>query len=698
MDVRIPIYILFYFLSFSFSYAYDNRLDEALSRKELKNGISLFNERKYTAAIQTLEMSLSYEPSNYVAKYWLGMSYLHAGYSHNAILIWEDLVRLGVANHEVLNHLNMLYFRLSVDKSYKYDDPYIFREYYDGFSAGKHDIIRSSFIIYDKIKDRKFVASSGNKRIVEMDGANNIIQRFGPAFFFFSRLKMPMGMVLHDDLLYVSDYKANKIFAFDRHHGLVRFVFGHKEGDDSISGPMGLVVGSDHYLYAIDNGHGEIKKYRLDGTYVYSFGNEYLYRPTGIIFKDNMIYVSDIQKHKKGKILQFNNDGEFIREFGEDLLEDPRGLFLDSNEIFISDMKKGIIIYNLDTELFRSFMPVEKRLSAPFDLVKDKDKIIWQTDINSQKIAIYTPLQGVYGNIDMSIYQILTDKYPRVYAKLRIRNRDGSPMIGINPNEIKISEFNSPVADVLIDTLNLSRKNMVIQLLIDSSLAAEQFKPKLEYYLKSFLNQCSGTDQIEVVLLDGNKKIESGLMQASVTKIWQFVNDYKATAPDVNSWDTAIYTAITRQLNTLSNKAIVIFSSGAANRDSFMTYGADILQTYGDQNSVPIYTIHFTEKNEVFWKTISEKTHGIYYQSKIDTSKILDLYNTIKIAPPLEYLVEFHSHNYSLTPNLWIELTCVLERFGVSGMTSTGYYMQKKPKKSINLEKINAMFIPSTKK
>ena len=34
---------------------------------------------------------------------------------------------------------------------------------------------------------------------------------------------------------------------------------------------------------------------------------------------------------------------------------------------------------------------------------------MWRTDFNSEKIAIYTPLQGIYGNVNIEVPQVLTD-------------------------------------------------------------------------------------------------------------------------------------------------------------------------------------------------------------------------------------------------------------------------------------------------
>ena len=98
----------------------------------------------------------------------------------------------------------------------------------------------------------------------------------------------------------------------------------------------------------------------------------------------------------------FDNNGNFITNIGQEFLKEPRGLFLEDDKLYISDTTGYLYIYNTITKATSSFVTGDK-LVTPFDMIKDKDKIVWRTDFNSEKIAIYTPLQGIYGNISIEI-------------------------------------------------------------------------------------------------------------------------------------------------------------------------------------------------------------------------------------------------------------------------------------------------------
>ena len=686
MKKLLVILVLFMNVILAMPVYSQNIVNLSLSTQEMKNGITLFNERKYAAAIQSFELSLSYEPFNHAAKYRLGLSYLYAGYAQNAIRIWEELVTMGVADHQVKEQLNSLYFRLSLDKGYKYDDPYIFREYYDGFVQGGHDVFRTSFIVYDEINDKKYISSVGKKLVVEMDGANSIVQKYGPRLFFPGHLEMPMGLALSGDKLYVADYKKNEIIVFNRDiRANVDFRFGTVGTlSNQISGPMGLFISEDEYLYVVDNGNNRIQKFHLDGTHVYSFGQAHLFRPTDIIQHEGLIYVTDIDSNKKGRIAQFDGDGNFIDYIGEEFLQEPRGLYADGNEIYISDSTGVLYAYDVVGKNSRSFDNGIPRLVAPFDLIKDKDGILWRTDFNSEKVAIYNPLQGIYGNANLEVSQVLTDKYPYIYALVRARHTDGSPLTDLKKEELAITEFDLPVQDLFTGAIEDHRQKMLITFIIDKSLAMDEYMPQLEYYYENFVSNMNGDDNIEVILVD-NKTIKSGVTPANIARSWSFITNHQAQSASVDTWDVPIYDGITGLLNNLRNRAVVVFTSGKGLSESFTTYSSEIIKTYADQNSIPIYVVNFSDENHDFWEKISKGSYGKYLNATRNAEDIIQLHNTIKNSTPLEYLVEYNGYNYSDVPGLWVDMVVSLERFGISGVTTGGYYVPTPTKGGINL-------------
>ncbi len=678
------IIFLLLFVTFLAPSHSQNIFNISVSTQEMQNGILLFNQRKYTAAIQAFELSLAHEPLNHAAKYRLGLAYLYAGYVQNAARTWEELVRLGVADYQVAEKLNSLYFRMSIDENYDYEDPYIFREFYNGFTQGGHSIFRSSFVIYDPTRDIKYVSSTGQKQVVALDNANNIVASYGSRFLLPGYLEMPMGIIIHNNLLYVSDYKKNEIFVFNRDNfGTLQTRFGETgSGNHQLSGPMGLTVSDDQYLYIVDNGNNRIQKFLPDGTHIYNFGSQYLYRPTDIEVKDNIIYVTDIDQTRQGRLVLFDDSGNFITNIGSDFLQEPRGLFLEDDKLYISDSSGYVYVYNTTTRRTSTFLDGTK-LVSPFDIIKDKDKILWRTDINSEKIAIYTPLQGIYGNIDLNISQVLTDQYPYMFALIRARNKDNSPVTRITKEELALTEFDQPVKNLLISETH--RDNMKLAIIVDKSLAAQPYTPQIEYYLKSFLSNTTGNDIIDIVLVDDDRTIRSGEQISSVSRAWNFITNHQSVSPVPQVWDIPIYDSITKLLNNLRNRAVIIFTSGENYQGAFSEYSVDIIKTYADQNNIPIYVINFGGSNVATWTQMTKESHGQYFDANLHADQILNLYSIIKDSTPLEYLIEYEAINYADVPNLWVDVTLNLERFGISGVTTGGYYVPTPGRTSVDM-------------
>ncbi|MGL4561149.1 MAG: hypothetical protein ACRCV0_02515, partial [Brevinema sp.] len=340
------IVTLFIFIILFLPIHSQNIVDISLSTQELKNGIALLNERKYTAAIQSFELALSYEPKNYAAKYRLGLAFLYAGYMQTAAKIWGELVQLGVADHQIIEQLNAIYFNLSKEEDYDYTDPYVFRKYYNGLINGPHELMRGSFIFYDKQEDRKFISSTALGQVIEMDSANNIIQKYGHRFIAPNTIQMPTGIALYSNKIYIADYKKNIVAVFNRNFAkTLEFQFGETGYlPHQMLGPMGIVFSDDDYLYIVDNGNHRILKYLPDGKYIATFGSDYLFRPTDVIMYQNDLFVADISKEGQGRIAQFDQQGIFKGYIGEEFLKEPRGLFVDRDFLYISDAKNSVYL------------------------------------------------------------------------------------------------------------------------------------------------------------------------------------------------------------------------------------------------------------------------------------------------------------------------------------------------------------------
>jgi len=666
--------------------------DSQAVSKNFKNGMTRFYNREYEASISLFNSCLSEQPLNYKAMYYLGYAYLNAGYSKNAIDEWENLIKLGGGNYQVQQKLNDLYFRMSIDKSYNYSFPYVFSKLYDGINDGMHKIIQPSFITYDPENDSIIVTSSKTKYVVEINGSGHVTREFGRNIGEFSSFQFPTGIALSGNRLYVSDYQADSVLIFQRDGNFIGSIGSGTpvtnkrpfwvnfnplikkqpvlHSISNLAGPMGLAVSQDDYIFVVDNGNDRIQKFDLSGQWIQSIGSGDLDRPTDIVIKDNVLYISDTYHHR---IVSYDTFGNFLNSFGDSDLQEPRGLFLKDNKLYIADAQSGIMIYNLDTSSMEKTGADESKVSEPFGVCLDSKNILYETDLATQNIAIYTPLQLQYANLNLSIPQIWLANYPDNTLHMRIWDKAGNPVNNLKEDDIELYEEGTRIPFVRLGGTLQYRDNLDAEIIVDKSLSMKNYEPELKDFLNSFLNSTSGNDWLNISVINDNY-VTSGRIKSSVLWPIDYINKQAYSAPYPSALDEALYTSVRNLLNVNRNKAIILISSGESGPDTFKNYDPDMLVTYARQNAIPIYVINFSDNNDQIYRRLASETLGSYYTVN-NIKNILGLYQEIKSSLPLEYTLNYHGLNLRGLKNYWVNVHVKINYKGLVGVEDTGYFV-----------------------
>jgi hypothetical protein len=163
-------------------------------------------------------------------------------------------------------------------------------------------------------------------------------------------------------------------------------------------------------------------------------------------------------------------------------------------------------------------------------------------------------------------------------------------------------------------------------------------------------------------------------MPSSVLRPIAFINKvpYRGLYPQ--GLDTAFHNSATELLNINRNKAIIIFTAGEIGNSTFSNYDADMLSTYAKQNAIPVYIVNFTDKNREIYERITEETFGRYYSIK-DLKDILSIYQEIRNAPPLEYIISYEGLNLKGLRDYWVNVHIKVRYKDLMGIDDTGYYV-----------------------
>ncbi len=655
-------FLVFCLFFSSFSFAED--ISPYLSDREFKTGIRRFHNREYEAAIQVFNKSLSIYPMNLKARYYLGLSFLQAGYIKNAIDEWENLIRLGGGNYLTKQKLNDLYFSLSLDRKHEYSFPYTF----SGMIENKTKMLRPSFIIYDEKNDRFFVSSVKRRYVLEFDANGNVIREIGRKVGDFSSFKMPMGLVLYNDNIYVSDYKLDCIFVFNREGKYIGKKIGsHGIGVSNLAGPMGLYV-KDDYIFVVDNGNDRVQKFSINGEWIQSIGESELKRPTDIAGEGDFIYVSDTANQR---VVVYDIFGNFVKSISGDPISKPRGIAVKNRKLYISDSDNGLFIYDLNKDMFEKISVAKEKLNFPFDVAVDSRNLIYETDFNTYRIAVFTPLELQYANLNVQTSQIWLDSYPRNFIHLRVWDRLGNPVYDLKEENFLVYEEGVFVPVIRLGATYSFRKNMYVKIIVDKSLKMKEYEEDLNEILKAFLDKTTGDDWIDVKVI--SKDVEkTGKIKSSVLYPLEFIKKQEY-GDNINNLDLLLFESIGELFNVNRNKAILLFVADDIN-NSFSTYDLEMLISYAKNNAIPIYVVNFNKDNKNFLELLAEKTFGKYYTLK-EYKESLTIYDTIKNSKPLEYIITYDGMNLKGLKNYFVNLTIKVKYKGLIGVDEIGYYV-----------------------
>ncbi len=188
-------------------------------------------------------------------------------------------------------------------------------------------------------KGRLFVSDIGT--IHYLDFGRGVYKRIGE-----SDLRVPTGIALTEDRIFVGDVAKKKIFVYDINGQFISY-FGGKE----LETPAGLAFDEKNNRLIVSDSHkNKILVYGLDGTLLSSFGEMghapgSLYVPYGVaVDREGRIYVVDSGNFR---VQIFDEKGSFLKVIGEigtspGNFARPKGVALDSDgHLYVLDAAFG---------------------------------------------------------------------------------------------------------------------------------------------------------------------------------------------------------------------------------------------------------------------------------------------------------------------------------------------------------------------
>ena len=141
----------------------------------------------------------------------------------------------------------------------------------------------------------KFVTDTGRLQVLAFDINDRFLRAYGKTGEF-----KPVGIVVDDDNLYVTDLQKQQVVIINKLTGNVQSRFG-KAGSSpgELFFPTNITIGPNKNLYVADTGNYRIEEFSTKGEFLHSYGSVGISlgkfaRPKGVALdRDNRMYVVD---------------------------------------------------------------------------------------------------------------------------------------------------------------------------------------------------------------------------------------------------------------------------------------------------------------------------------------------------------------------------------------------------------------------
>lgn len=634
------------------------------SEESFIRGIFHYSNMEYVAAIEFFRKSLDAIPLNEQSRYWLGKSYLMAGYRDLAISEWESLVRLNSADILLRQKLQQLYTESFLDHRVDLSNALTLLKYFyarPGVSGLECDT-----------DNRLYLAHFAENKVEIRDANFHLIHTLN------SGMEKPMDVALSENRLAVSSFGTDEVLIFDRLKGDLLFKigkFGLENGQ--FAGPSGIDFHKD-LLFVTDSGSNRVQVFRIGKQvqFLLSFGakgrepGKFL-RPTDVVIYQDKIWVADGGNRR---IQVFDQSGNYLDQIGEDTLQAPRKLMVQNDRLYILDELLGFLEWKQESNSFTVIRGLNQDIQKPVAGNFDRNGLLYMADFLTDKISVFAPDRMKLSSLRLSSLLTLNTGYPNIAIKLRAQDLKGQDIQGLTAANFRLLHEGKKIDPIHVYPLKPDGEKLSLVILNRASLSMKKYNKEISDYLRRIMKGIRFNDRI-AVLNYANSLIEAQPFTHQTLSLLEQVEKtaYEELKADV--FDTALHQAITKNLNNEFYNGIVIFEDGKSSTD-FKKYSPEVLASYARVNGVPIFVVAMDEGPLTpHLKYLAQESGGSYLPF-FKSNDIFNLFSVIKKSQPLFYLLTYASPVYQKVNRfVWLNLFIELEYKGLYGAEKTGFFI-----------------------
>jgi DNA-binding beta-propeller fold protein YncE len=408
--------------------------------EQLRLGVQSYHRGRYSESVLLFEKALAYSPGEDLIEYWLGRSYLKAGYEETALRVWQPLLDAEGSPPFLKAKAALLRGSRSMGPPGG-DYRYVEVERFEG-KKGKDTFFSRPSAIIPRPDGSLLVVAHGSNELVTLDAAGVARQRSRGGLAGFDR---PYGAAyLPDGTLFVTEFNGDRVSRIAP-DGSVK-VFARKgRAADGLIGPEYVAADGEGYVYVVDFGNARVSKFDDQGAFVLSFGTGSpdggfpgFASPTGIYASGGVVYVADtIAK----SIYEFDESGNYMGVLAEGALHMPEGIsaWEGGRALLVADTDRVVSI-DLGTEAVSEVYRAAGKKARIVGAAADFNGNVVACDFDASTVSVLSDVSSLASGYDVEIRSVDSSAFPRVSFDAIVRDKDGRPVVGLREGNFYVTE------------------------------------------------------------------------------------------------------------------------------------------------------------------------------------------------------------------------------------------------------------------
>ena len=635
--IRLIVALLFCALVSVGAQEYDIRSNA--TQEEFRWGVNAFHSGLYNDSLLSFSRALSLEPDSSIIRTWLGRAYFASGFTEAALNEWQFLLNSGAT----LPHIAAWVETLRSQQANELADPprYVSFGEVSGRREGSTLFLRPTSIY--PLGDGSFLLSSyATRDVLQLNVNGTLKRRFGAGFNWFEH---PFDVaVAADGRLFISDFGADQIVRLTPQGTRDAIIGSSGIEDGQLMGPQYLTIDEEGYIYVTDWGNQRVVKFDPDGTYVLSFGEAQagftgLDRPTGIVYRQGLLYVADAERDT---VTLFDTNGNFRSEVGALGLARPERLSLfDERHILIADGDR-LALFDPELETIRPISEVADRNSRIVAGARDINGHLLAVDFDRSRIIFLSDIATLYAGMSTRIERVDSSQFPQVEIDIAVEDRQGLPIVGLETDNFIVSEAGIVNNGHELLFADHRSDDIAIMVLVDRSLEMSDYSAELEATLDALLNRESDDIDSDRTAIGVVRAGESPVLAAELGSNANSLRRAAGIDNDLSprwAFDRGVSLAGSELANRQAKRMILFVTHGSLPPTAFDAIGLQQTAQFLTNNHIAFYTV-YTRPN------VSAPELEFLVQSSAGQSRYL--YNPRGIADLVPHRREHNDGRYTL--------------------------------------------------